>query len=159
VAIQVGVASLWPSTAYKVCQTPFICMKWTWHVYEVDRRSQSQPNSVVSSQMWNTAWPFFCYGHNIYMLWIFFSNLYWMTIAQHAHIYSFHILNFIFWQNFFLKNIKLVYCCQISFFLLQTQYIHVMNIFFKFVLKDYCSACTYLSFPYFKFYFWAKKKS
>jgi hypothetical protein len=61
-AIQVGVASLWPSTAYKVCQTPFICMKWTWYVYEVDRRSQSQPYSVVSSQMWHTArpwqWPY-----------------------------------------------------------------------------------------------------
>jgi hypothetical protein len=62
VAIQVGAASLWPSTAYKACQTLFICMKWTWYVYEVDRRSQSQPYSVVSSQMWHTArpwqWPY-----------------------------------------------------------------------------------------------------
>jgi len=58
-AIQVRVASLWPSTVYKVCQTPFIYMKWTWHMYEVNRRFQSQPNSVVSSQMWHTArpWP------------------------------------------------------------------------------------------------------
>ncbi len=56
---QVGVASLWPSTVYKACQTPFICMKWTWHVYEVDWRSQSQLNTVVSSQMWHKArpWP------------------------------------------------------------------------------------------------------
>ena len=56
-AIQAGVASLWPSTAYKVCQKPFICMMFTRHVYKVDRRSQSHPNSVVSTQMWHTAEP------------------------------------------------------------------------------------------------------
>ena len=28
-----------------------LCMKLTRHVYEVDRRSQSHPNSVVSTQM------------------------------------------------------------------------------------------------------------
>ncbi len=56
-SIQDGVASIWPSTADKVCQTPFTCIKWTLHVYEVNRRFQSQPNSVVGSQMWNTAWP------------------------------------------------------------------------------------------------------
>ena len=34
-------------------------MKLTWYVYEVDMRSQSQPNTVVSSQMWHKArpWP------------------------------------------------------------------------------------------------------
>ena len=45
VIVWYGVASLWPPTTYKGCQTPFICMKWIWYEYEVDEGSQSYPTA------------------------------------------------------------------------------------------------------------------
>jgi hypothetical protein len=40
-----GDAPLRPPATYKVCQTPFICMKWIWYEYAEVGRSQSYPTA------------------------------------------------------------------------------------------------------------------
>ena len=53
---------IWLPTTYKVCQTPFICMKWIWYEYAGDGRSQSYPTACpqweIHSKSYNPARPF-----------------------------------------------------------------------------------------------------
>ena len=44
---------------------------------------------------------FFAYGHKMYGLWYFFSNVRYMIMTQHSHIYLIFTSNFIFWVFFF----------------------------------------------------------
>jgi hypothetical protein len=53
VMVWYGVAPLRPPTTYKVCQTPFLCMKWIWYEYEVDGRAQSYPTACPQ---WESHW-------------------------------------------------------------------------------------------------------
>jgi hypothetical protein len=41
---------IWLPTTYKVCQMPFICMKWIWYEYAGDGRAQSYPTACPQ---WN----------------------------------------------------------------------------------------------------------
>ena len=78
----------------------FICMKWTWYVYEVYRRSQSQPNSVVSSQMWKKQKKtvFDLFGHYPIIFFLF----YLMLNTYQVIVYNFHTK----YLNFCLKKKK-----------------------------------------------------
>ena len=57
---------IWLPTTYKVCQTPFICMKWIWYEYAGDGRSQSYPTACPQwephSESYDPAHPFWSDG-------------------------------------------------------------------------------------------------